>query len=288
MKLRARILRLLTPEYGGERPLSVLEGIAGSKDALWTTLRPMLDQREVVRRRCNGGMRIALARQRGFTWLGFVIVCGSATAVIVASWSAVAWHARVNFERGETATQEKWDLEKIERARKEIDRGVAVGHALLLADKARAAADTKAADMQDKWKEALREARRNGESLGSCPEPRPVESPRATTAAVAGEPAGAGVRAPGLPADRAGVRLHWRFVGLYDSAFLGLDGKPVFGDSAQFALDASRANTPSPYGLDELLEVHGENARALGACLRAYGDAMTKIDDAAAAWEKSR
>lgn len=231
-------------------------------------------------------------RQRGsISLIQVLIVLGAASALLATIWGAVAWHASTHFKRGETSKQVEWDKQEKERRKAERARADAVAAALLLQQQRADTAEVRAAENERRWKEARR-ANRHA-TLGSCA-PATPPTPVAGPVVADREPApvaGAGIRAPGAaggdPAGAPGIRLHWRFVGLFDSAFTGIDGEPVYRAEAQFALEPSRVDTASPYSLDDVLDVNGENARALGECIRAYGQAMSAIDAAATAWDRA-
>jgi hypothetical protein len=64
MGLRARILKVLSPECGGERSRNVLRGLAGSETKLAPTLDRLITAGDVVYVRARGG-RYRLPRKRG-------------------------------------------------------------------------------------------------------------------------------------------------------------------------------------------------------------------------------
>lgn len=219
---------------------------------------------------------------------GMILVYGLvALAVIAAAWGALSWHAGVHFARGQADRQAEWDRDTIANERIAAARRAAVTAALQAEKVKTAAAEELARIHEINWRRARDEARRNGKPLGSCQGEGSSARPAGVAGPVAGEPAGEGLRAPGVGgADRGGVALHWRFVGLYDGAHTGPDGQPLYRAQVDHALAPGRADTPSPYGLDELIDAHGENARRFGACLRAFDDAMRKLDAAAEAWDR--
>ena len=146
---------------------------------------------------------------RGFvvpSLLNVLLILGAATALISAVWGAVAWHASTHYKRGAADKTVEWEAanrkaDDLERARRN-----AVSAALLLEQQARQAADVRAADSDRKWKEARR-ANRTA-TLATC-------TPVAAPAPVAGEPVG-------------GVRLTAEFLRLYNAAWTGTSGEPVF------------------------------------------------------------
>ena len=84
--------------------------------------------------------------------------------------------------------------------------------------------------------------------LAVCPTPQPA-APDAATGTVA---------SPDRP--DAGIRLTFAYVLLHDRAWTGPDGQPVFGGAGEPAAPSPASGAASPYGLDQLLENHAENA----------------------------
>lgn len=241
-------------------------------------------------------------RERGFAipmqaWAALGVL-----AVLAAA--AVAFHAWRNgvedsgYRRGLAEKQAEWDQAKLEQADLERRRNGAVERELAIARQDAETFAQAAEDFEGKWKEALREVRRSSVALGSCGSSAPAEpavavaggargADPAPAGGVAGEPAGSGLVAPDGGARVAGVHLHWRFVGLYDGAFTGLDGKPLSPAAAQLAAGAPGADAPSPYGLEELAEVAGDNGRKHSACRRDVANLRAEVERAAEAWDRA-
>lgn len=223
-------------------------------------------------------------RPRGFGVVEVIIALGVAAALIAAIWGGLAWWASVNFKRGEAAARLA-DLAAGQARDSDVSDAVKEREAALELGRARAASN------EAKWKEALRDADRTNADLASCEvdQAGPAEPDRAVLAN--GDPGVGTLRAPTAPRDHAGdhlgVRLLWRFVGLHDGAFTGLDGESLFDDSARFALDAARADTASPYGLRDVASVGGSNAIALSACRREYFALRGKVVRAELVWDKA-
>lgn len=210
-----------------------------------------------------------------------VMMAGALVALvlIIATGLFCEWHGH---KLGTEEKQAEWDRQKLADIAAGQKRDRDVSDALDLLAKGKADADRAAEDNEAKWKEARREAQRNGVSLGTCVTDR-------QRAGANGVPGGGDAAAPPDGGDRAGatrVLLSWAFVGLHDSAFTGLDGKPLSPSAAGIAADKTRAGTPSPYGLDELLEVATDNARSLSACRRDVDDIRSKVEAASAAWDQ--
>lgn len=234
--------------------------------------------------------------QRGFaipslTQLALILVV--ATAAIGSFWGLVAWHAHVNYARGQADKQVEWDKKKAEDAAAGARRDAAVRAALLDQQKRADEADARADQADQQWEAERRENARNRRPLAACPVGRSAAADGAVQPA--GEPVavtGSGLRAPASlgagpaadPGSDPGVRLLWRFVWMHDGAFTGIDGQPLFRDPARAGPDDPRADTASPYTLDDALDVAGANARALSACRRTYLGAIVKLERAAAAW----
>lgn len=186
------------------------------------------------------------------------------------------------YKRGAAEKQVEWDKSK-EETRKELAALKAARDALLLQrQRELEIAHTNAAGSEAKWKEEVRRARREGKTLASCGPAEPVPGIPRDRERVAGtglRPMGGdrGARAPG-------IRLHWRFVGLHDGAYTDRAGQPLFGASAEHAREAARADTASPYGLEDLLDVHGDNAAGHSACIRDLNEVMDRVEKLEAQW----
>lgn len=227
-------------------------------------------------------------RQRGFGWIEVVAVLAAAAALIAALWGGLAWHANVHFKRGQADVQGKWDKAELaaEAERRALD--VAVAGALDVLAKQVGVARAEAEKHKTNWQEARDEARRNGKQLGSCEVPGPDQSPSPSGAGLGGLPAGNGIKQGGVAGRDPGIRLHWRFVGLYDGAHSdGITGKPLFGATQAYAFASERADTPSPYGLDELIDNVGTNAERWANCRRDLNAAISEVEAAEAAWNSA-
>lgn len=175
---------------------------------------------------------------------------------------------------------------RAEEARKRRDAEVA--GALDMLAKRWGTAQAEAEQATAKWQEARNADR--GKQLGVCEVQGPSKAAPRRDPPVAGEPAGTGVRQAGVAGgDRAGVRLLWRFVGLYDGAHgAGDGGQPVFGATQAYALAPERTDTASPYGLDDLIDVHADNAWKWAECRRDLNAAIDAVEAAERAWGAKR
>ena len=214
-------------------------------------------------------MRLSLPmkRQFGFGYVEMAI----AAVVIVGLIAGAMWFYSTGKSAGEASVRAEWSRAKLQAIEDGRKRDEAVTAELLEAKKTRDAAQAAANFNRTKWQEAKREVERSGKELASC-------------ATARAEP---GQSSP-EPAPVAGVRLHWNFVWLYDGAFTGTDGQPLFAAPTELPSNTGGADAaaPSPYGLAELLTVHGENAMKQSDCRRALIQVRTEIERAAAAWDK--
>lgn len=232
--------------------------------------------------------------QRGFaipSLTTILVVLGAVTLAASAIWGAVAWHASVNYQRGANAKQLEWDQAKLEAAEDERVRRAAVNAALEDERKKRAAAEAAAHNANRKWQEARR-ANRDA-ALGACAPAQRIEPDGPVAQDRDGRAAGGALRMPAGSADRdhpagGGVVLHWRFVGLWDGAYTTAAGEPLFGAASEHALAPERAGAPSPYTLDDVIDVHGENARAHSDCLRKFDQVIANIERASQAFDQGR
>lgn len=218
-------------------------------------------------------------RARGFGLVELVLIV-AVIGALVGAYTLIDSHGYARGRAEEKAGALSLQLVKDRYATKAIAE----------AKMGRVAAEVAAQGYEAKWKEARRAAQRSGVALGSCdevPAPAPAGSVVVVGEGVGGD-AGAGLRASGDGDTRVRApRLHWRFVGLHDLRFLSLDGKPLFQDSAGYALDPARADTASPYTLDDAIDVAGDNAGALNACRSAFFAARQDLEVAAQAWNGS-
>lgn len=284
MTLRARLLDVL--DCGGPRKPAILRAAAekrGEGAQFDATIAQLKAENRIRLIHRNGGPHYALVRERGFGQVELAVGLVVLAAIGVALWWA--------YQHGLEVKQAEWDRDKLAAIAAGQARDRDVSDAIKEKEAQRAMSDARAAENDRKWKEALRDSRRNKVALGSCVESKAEPVAGADGGMVAG---GTGVMvgikpaaAPDGAARAPGIRLHWRFVGLHDGAFTGLDGEPLYRDSAKYAGDAARADTPSPYGLDELIEVVGENARALSKCRLEYFTARNKLVAAEAAFKRT-
>lgn len=214
----------------------------------------------------------------GFSQVELVVVL--AVLIGIAAFGAYCFHL------GSEHKQAEWDAKQVADIRASVARDQDVSDAIKEVHDKSMLAEQRAGENEAKLKGELREARRNGERLAVCEEQGPAASALAGAPDGAPVASGSGLRPAGVAARGARIRLLWRTVGLHDGVFTGVDGEPLFPDSAQFARAPERADTASPYELDELIEVDGENGRALSKCLRWVNDVELKLQAAEKAWDK--
>jgi hypothetical protein len=77
------------------------------------------------------------------------------------------------------------------------------------------------------------------------------------------------------------------FVSEYNTAWTGADGQPLFPDPSGPTPPAGAAGAPgaSPYGLDDLIDVHGENSRRFSACLRGFNSLIDTVQSLREKWD---
>lgn len=203
-------------------------------------------------------------RQRGFSYIKAFLALGALLAIAVC---IVAIRGYLNdieargHKLGKAEVQAAWDeanrAAQAEERRKRLEREGIVAEQQTLLE----ALNLTAAYWEQQWKEARNAQRRNKTPMVVCP---------ASTDVAASGASGA-VAGPALE-----PRLTVGFVRLYDTAWTGTDGKPLFGDPA--AGEAAGAGAASPYGADELLDTHQENARRANICRRDLNSLMDTIE----------
>ena len=219
-----------------------------------------------------------MRRERGFDKidiaLGIVVFLLIAGAVL-----------RV-YESGVAAKQLEWDAANRRAEQLQRSKETAVAKEIMTADEKRETAEQKAKDSETKRQEAIREARRNSVALAVCEQ---AAQPAATADRGA---VGSGIRAPenSLPAGGASpaprIRLTWELVRELDTAWTGLDGKPV--SSLAAGLPGPAGAGASPYALEDLRDVAGENAKRCSEDRRELATLRVKLQGAADAWDRTR
>lgn len=228
--------------------------------------------------------------RRGFTLIQLVVVLAAASSVIAAAWGAIAWHADTHFKRGEASKQGEWDKANREAEAAQRARERDVSEAIKEKEAQRMSAMDRAARHEANWREAVRASNRNEVALGVCPEPGATEPHGPIRAA--GDP-GSGALPPAVadaaPARGAGggIRLTWQFVRDVDTAWTGLDGEPV-SPLAAGGEGAAGAGTASPYTLEDVRDVAGENAIRCSQDRREFAALKAKAEAAAAAWDRGQ
>jgi hypothetical protein len=286
---------------GGARKVAILRAWARSEsygDRQFDHAVHRLKQEGKIKElRRYGGLHYDAAHsQRGFAGLNLIQIItglGAAAALAGTVWGAIAWHASTHYERGVQAERTAQNKKEEERRQAQRRRDDEVAAALLLEQQQRQAAEVVAEESNRRWREAQRDADRRKVALAHC-EAGPAQSDGGgVVGAAAGpvvSPGGEGPAAPpaggGItrPAAHPGVRFTFEFVRQYDSAWTGLDGKPLpqalgGGEGAEHA-------GASPYTPADVIDVHGENAQACSADRRELDKLISKIAAAAAAYDR--
>lgn len=266
LTLRTRILRVLTPEFGGERKRSVLAGIAGGEEKLRPVLGALMAEGLVRVRRCYGGQRYGLARQRGFEYVKLALILG----IVLAVGAGVLWvgaqikaYGAAEREAGKAEVMGLWQLEALEAAREDTEaaRGrQAIGAA---GAKTLQAANARAAQAEEDLRRHREENR---------------DRPAATVEGCQ----------PADGAARPVVRLNWGWVRDYDAAWTGAAGESVFGDRPKPEGTAGAADAASSYGLAELAGVHGDNAAKCSKIRRQLNELVDTLDRLEADFDAKR
>lgn len=220
-------------------------------------------------------------KQRGEILL-YALVAVGLVGALYGLYNAIDSRA---YARGLAQKQAEWDAANRAAEAEERARRTEVARLLLLEEQRRLAAEQAAKTNHNQWQEAVRESRRQGNTLAECNPAAEPAGPSAGADAAGG--AGAGLRAPGLGGSghatgSAVVRLTPEFVRLYDRAWTGLAGEPLFGVAAGREAPASAGaawRTP-----DELLDVHGHNAQSCSADRRELDALIRRIEAAERGW----
>ena len=201
-----------------------------------------------------------MSRTRGFGIIVYLVLA----LAILAMLSGIAWKIR---ESGKDAIRVEWAaanrLAEAEQARKrlaseEVDRQQRI--ALQQAQKEAKANETK-------WKQERAKAR--NVALAGC-----SAAPRMAQDSTAKPPEGSS----------GGVRFTWRFVMLYDTAWTGQAGQPVFGHNP--TPEGAGADTLSPIGPQELTDTHQENAARCSEDRRNLNNLIETIERLRLKWDK--
>lgn len=200
-------------------------------------------------------------RQRGVIADGWLILIG-AIAILGLLYALIQWadnHIATDagIKRGEANIQAKWDAANRE-AQEKADAERRKNAAIVAAEQAKARdAEKVAADYELKWRQEREKSRGKPLTATVCP---PV---------IPGEPS-----QPAIP----DTRFTWRFVGLWDAAWTGKDGKPLFGDPASRAPAGASPDAPSPYGAEQAIDNHAQNAARWDVCRRSLNSLMDTIE----------
>lgn len=154
-QVRAKLLRLLSPSYGGERSTRMVKIMAGGEEAFDRVVKPMLKAGELVARRCQGE-RIGLPakrRQRGDMQIALIAALAAALmaagAYLLGHWQGVA--------AGEAKERLAWQTREAEELRA-ANAALAAAQARAADLERQAAADLAALDAAHLKKEKALEA----------------------------------------------------------------------------------------------------------------------------------
>lgn len=288
MSLRARILAV-TRETG-PRSINVLRGLARTdrqKAAFDRIFRAMLDAGELVMHSDKRWAKYGPGKQRGFGLVEGLIALGAVATLVGAVWGFLAWHASTHYQRGVDATMVKWAKANVDAEAAKRKRDDAVAVALAEAERGKLDLEARAGQAERRWREADRESKRKGTALATCESGNPERAGPLGADRGAAEASGPAAPGSGDPAPAAAprVRLTWEFVHLYDTAWTGLDGKPL-PEAAAWDPGAELASA-SPYTPGDVIDVHGENSRACSRDRRELAALIARIQLAADAADRA-
>src|SRR3990167_1840338 len=193
--------------------------------------------------------------QRGFTLIVYAVlalaILGALGGIYVAGRNAGKDSKQGEWDAANVAAQQKADADR--RAREDAARAASQ----LLQNAQRDATAYRAKWAAERAKQPI---------LASCEPAKAQERP----IALAGPPDGK----PPVPDGGMQLRLTYAFVRLWDSAWTGSDGQPLFGDPGGLA-DATAS--PLTFGPAEVLANHEENAARCSATARQLNALITLI-----------
>jgi len=193
-----------------------------------------------------------MTRERGSLLVTLGLAVGALILVAaIGLWVDRHWETTAGVRKGEAKVRADWDRKNLEaQAAEDLAAAerlkLAREHAkrLLKADEAATAAN-------NSWKEAVNDLKRSKRALAVCAEPKGSED--------GGSP---------------GVLLTGDFVRLFDAAWTGSQGEPLFGVLGGGAAPGGPPDPAEAVGPDEVLDAHGANARTCSDNLRRL-DALT-------------
>lgn len=222
-------------------------------------------------------------RQRGFGLIELVIV----VACILAVAAVVYGIYHKGYAAGAAEKQVEWDADNAKKLAAAKARDALVDASLEAARKRAQDAEQEAEKNNRLLAEERRRAKRNGTALAACVTPDARASGGADDR-VGGDGGGRGLQAP--PAGGGGVAagprvaFTWPFVLQFDRAWTDLDGQPV--QEAPAGGESPERSGASPYGAEDILDVHIANAEACSRDRRSLAAVMGRIDTAAKAWDR--
>lgn len=208
--------------------------------------------------------------------MGAALSIFSGPYAVLARWAVIAFLVAAfggwSYTKGVDRESDRRDALELKQAKIEHD-----GHAKAVAygvEQARKAQVNQAAadEYQQKWKEQRNAAKRSG---------TPLAVVDGCTAGAGSATAGSGLKDPVGPVR---LRLTWEFVSLWDSAYTGSDGQPLFGDTARTEKTAAGPGAASPYTADDVLDRHEVNTARWDTCRRQLRALVETIDGLERDW----
>lgn len=181
------------------------------------------------------------ARNRG----QILLYLGLAIVVLLLLGGLIAWAdsniaTRAGVKKGEASKQKEWSDAN--------DKAQSAAAALQAAREATgrqaATALQQANQTASDWEARYQKEKRRGIPLVVCPQPAATPRPPGSV---------------DTPTD-SGLRFTYAFLRDYDAGWTGQSGEPVFGGAGGVAGTGPEAAAASEVGLEELLDLHRENA----------------------------
>ena len=200
-----------------------------------------------------------MRKQRGIALIAYGVIA----LVGLVALSGIAWKIR---ESGKDAIRVEWAEADRKAEAEAAERRAAANRTAKRSAEELAALQQKGRDYEAKWRKAR--SRAPDSTLAGCP----GIPPRGSAEGVGATPA--------APARDGPVRFSGRFVGLWDGAWTGAAGEPVFPDRAP-----PEGAAADPVGPGELLDNHAENAARCSTDRRALDALIGQVERLRAGWK---